>query len=145
MGMYKSASLNFQVKFQHSPKCRVNSFMPYVWILEPFAAFSQKLVGIGLCPGGGGITLISAPISTRKMWLLFWSSHRICDIFFFVEMQSSLLLAGIGVSLLLEVTGVVAFPGIVAEREVIPAHTALELSMWLPLSAPTFMVLASGL
>lgn len=41
--------------------------------------------------------------------------------------------------------GVVTFPGIAAELEVIPAKTTWELSMWLHLSAPAFMGPTPGL
>ena len=94
-------------------------------------------------PGRGEMTLISTQ-GTRVHCCGFYIEQATLSLSSFSR-QSSPLLAGMEVYLLLEITGAVRFPGIIAELKVIPTYTTLGLSMRLPLSTPASMVPISGL
>lgn len=72
-----SAIVNIQGKERRSPTLSVNDFCPYVLITVLLAAVRTTFWLIRVFSFGvGGITLISAPESTRKIWLVLRSLRK---------------------------------------------------------------------
>ncbi|CAH8541987.1 unnamed protein product [Dicrocoelium dendriticum] len=71
MGRWTSAMRKTKGKLRRRPRLRVNIFWPYVWILVLFAACNVSPVGNRLrFSAERGITLTSAPVSTKKFKLV---------------------------------------------------------------------------
>lgn len=70
IGLETFAIVKFHGKLRLRPKLRISDLLPNVSIIVLFAAYSLFIEGINFLLRGGGITDISAPVSTRKENLL---------------------------------------------------------------------------
>ena len=67
IGCVTSATVKIQTKLRRKPKEMVRERLPYVFMLDPFAALSAGVEGKRLSVGVAGMMLQTEPLSMRKV------------------------------------------------------------------------------